>query len=150
LSDAGVLATVVESSASSGANSGAFGLFAPPSAAGANYRYRSRGTATSDAESPANFAAPITNVVTGISDIAADISTLRVNGTQEATSATDQGTGNYLTYPLYIGRRGGASNPLTGQIFSLIVRFGTNLSAATITQTETWIGARVAPTVVIT
>ena len=59
----------------------------------------------------------------------------------------DQGTGDYLAYPLYIGRRAGASLPFNGQIYGLIVRFGANLSAATITQTETWLGQRVSPTV---
>jgi hypothetical protein len=70
---------------------------------------------------------------------------LRVNGS--ASSTADQGTGNYLTYPLYIGRRGGTSLPFSGHIYGLVVRFGANLDASTITQTETWVGRRVAPTV---
>jgi hypothetical protein len=98
---------------------------------------------------PTGYAAPITNVLTGIGDIAGDNAILRVNGTQVAQNTADQGTGNYLAYPLYIGRRAGTSFPFNGQIFGLIVRFGSNLDAATISQTETWLGARVAPTVVI-
>jgi hypothetical protein len=76
---------------------------------------------------------------------------MRLNGSQQtlSISGVSAGTGNFLTYPLYIGRRGGTALPFNGQIFGLIVRFGTNLDAATITQTETWLGARVAPTVVI-
>ena len=38
----------------------------------------------------------------------------RANGTQVAETLTDQGTGNYLAYPLYIGRRGGATIPFNG------------------------------------
>jgi hypothetical protein len=93
--------------------------------------------------------APTTNVLTGIGDIAADTAILRVNGSQVAQDTADQGTGNYLTYPLYIGRRAGSSLPFNGQLYSLIVRFGTNLPAATIIQTETWVGDRVSPTISI-
>jgi hypothetical protein len=53
---------------------------------------------------------------------------------------TTPDTGNFLAYPLYIGRRGGTTLPFNGNLFSLILRFGTNLSAATIRQTETWVG----------
>jgi hypothetical protein len=114
------------------------------------YSVGSRGTAAASASPATNtYVPPITNVLTGIGDIAADTTILRADGVQAATSATDQGTGNYLTYPLYIGRRGGTTFPFNGQIFGLIVRFGANLDAPTITQTETWLANRVAPTVVI-
>jgi len=147
LSDAAT-GVLIESSSVSTTNPGTIGIFAPSGAA-ANYNWRSQGSVTGISVSATTFTAPITNVVTGIGDIAADTAILRANGVQVASTATDQGTGNYLTYPLYIGRRAGASFPYNGQIFGLIVRFGTNLSAATITQTEAWLGARVAPTVVI-
>jgi hypothetical protein len=139
LSDAA--ATVVaELSVASSTNNGSFGLFAPDTPASATYRFRTRGTTTSDATSAATFAAPITNVITGIGDIAADTAILRANGAVASTSAVDQGTGNYLAYPLYIGRRAGSTLPLNGRIYSMIVRFGANLSASTILQTETWVG----------
>jgi hypothetical protein len=113
-----------------------------------DYRWQSSGTNPVSVLAP-GFVAPITNVVTGLGDIAADTAIIRVNGTQAASTASDQGTGNYATGPLYIGRRGGIVFPFNGQIFGLILRFGTNLSAATVTQTETWLANRVAPTVVI-
>jgi hypothetical protein len=140
LSDANV-GTIAEFSPTSGGSTGALGLSGPAGAATNDYRWTSRGTATATI-APSGFTAPLTNVLTGIGDIAGDVATLRVNGVEAATTASDQGTGNFLTYPLYIGRRGGASLPLNGQIFGLIVRFGTNLSAATITQTETWLNQR--------
>jgi len=41
-----------------------------------------------------------------------------------------------------MGRRAGTSLPLNGQIFSLIVRFGANLTADQITSTETWVNGK--------
>lgn len=131
---------ILELSASAAANNGAFDLI---SAASANtYSFRSRGTVAAIATSATSFASPTTNVLTGLGDIAADTSILRVNGAQAATSAVDQGTGNYLAYPAYIGRRGGTSLPFNGRIYSLICRFGPNLTADQIAQTETWVNAR--------
>jgi hypothetical protein len=146
LSDA-ARGTVVELSASAAANNGALQMTAP-NAASSTFAFESKGTVLIDAVAT-GLAAPTTRVMTGLADIAGDSAIIRQNGTVADTDTGDQGTGNYLTYPLYIGRRGGSSLPLNGQLFSLIVRFGANLSAATISQTETWLGARVAPTVVI-
>ena len=88
------------------------------------------------------YASPITNVLTGLGDIGGDLATLRVNGTQVAQSTADQGTGNFLAYPLYIGRRGGSILPYSGRIYSLITRFGANLDAGVITNTETWVAGK--------
>ena len=55
-------------------------------------------------------------------------------------STGDQGTGNFLAYPLYLGRRGGTTLPFNGFVFGLITRFGPNLNAPTITNTEIWVG----------
>jgi hypothetical protein len=127
---------VAEFSASLAANNGTFYLSAPNSAA-ANLAFASKGTAAATAiASP--FAAPLTSVLTGLGDIAGDASTVRVNGAA-TTDATDQGTGNYLAYPMYIGRRGGTSLPLNGRIYQLVTRFGPNLTVAQITATETYI-----------
>jgi hypothetical protein len=147
LSDA-AFGTVAEFSVASNTNNGSFHLGAPGGTASATYFWRSRGTVEASV-TPSGFIAPITNVLTGTADIAADICVLRANGTQIATNTNNQGTGNYGNYPLYIGRRAGTALPLNGQLFGLIVRFGTNLSAATVTQTETWLANRAAPTVVI-
>jgi len=139
LSDAaqGIL---LESSTTSGANNGAFALFAPGSV-GATYLFQSRGTASSGTV-VGTFAAPISNVLTTIGDIAADTAALRANGVEIAAPATDQGTGNYLAYPMFIGRRGGTSNPYNGYEFGLIVRFGPNLSTAQIASVEDWLNTR--------
>ena len=140
LSDAAI-GTLVELSATSASNSGSFTLLTPDSPQ--PYSFGSRGTTRVFASALGSYPAPITNVLTGLGDISGDLAALRVNGTQAAQSTADQGTGNYLAYPLYIGRRGGTSLPFNGQLFGLIVRFSTaNLDAGLISQTERWVAGK--------
>lgn len=144
LSDAAE-AVVLELSSTIETNNGAFNLFAPGGISVAKdsaYVLSSKGTIKAYAgPAAAAYPAPITNVVTGTAAIATDSLTVRVNGTQAATAALDQGTGNYGNYPLYIGRRGGTSAPVNGNIYSLIVR-GAASSAAEIASTEKWVAAK--------
>lgn len=106
------------------------------------YTWRTGGTSNADVNlTDANLSAPITNVLTGVGDIASDTSILRVNGVQRGSSSADQGTGNFTTAQLFIGRRGGTMLQMNGQIYSLIVR-GAATDAATITSTETWVNSR--------
>jgi hypothetical protein len=137
LSDA---ATGMVVEASNTVSNGTFRIAAPFGVA-ANYYFESVGTARAAAIGT-TFTAPVTNVLTGIGDIAADTSILRVNGTQVASNPADQGTGNYLTYTHFIGRRGGATNPFNGRIYPLIVRYGANLTADQIAATETFVNQR--------
>jgi hypothetical protein len=117
--------------------------FAAPSFSGANsYRFSSRGTTSANAGTGTFAAAPNTSVLTGLGDIAGDISTLRRNGSVVETSTADQGTGNFLAYTFYIGRRGGTTLSFNGRIYSLIIRFGANLDATTISNTETWVNGK--------
>ena len=139
LSDAAI-GVVVELSALQGTNNGTFNIRAPNSAATASFAMFTSGTITAAfGETNSGNAAPVTKVVTGISDISAPSAALKLNGTQVATSTATQGTGNYLAYPLYIGRRGGTTLPFNGRIYSLIVRFGANLTNGQITSTESWV-----------
>ena len=80
-------------------------------------------------------------MLTFIHDIAGDLSTIRRNGTAGTNGTSDKGTGNFSsTQPLYIGRRGGSSFPLNGQVYSMILRFSAaNLSDAQIASTETYV-----------
>jgi hypothetical protein len=66
---------------------------------------------------------------------------LRLNGAQTASSSADQGTGNFGSYPLYIGRRNNATLPFNGRIYQLIVR-GAASSAAEIASTERYIAGK--------
>ncbi len=137
LSDA-ALGMLVELSASAGANNGVFYLAASASA-GANYQLISKGTVLA-AATRSGIAAPITNVLTGICAISGDLCTVRVNGVA-TSAATDQGTGNYGNYPLYIGRRGGTSLPFNGRIYQLIVR-GAASNAGQIAAGEAWCNSK--------
>ena len=142
LSDAAV-SYLVEYSAIVSANAGAFNLLAPGTAATAEYTFRSRGDAVSVPATASPYAAPITNVISGIASISEDVSQIRVNGAVIQSNSIDQGLGNYLAYPLYIGGRAGTSFPFNGNLYGLIVRFSSaNLAAATISSTETWLNGK--------
>lgn len=128
---------IAELSATINSNNGAFNLLV----SSAGYTFSSKGTAMAQAALNVGYASPISTVITGIGDISGDLSTLRFNGTQVSQLTTDQGTGNYGNYPLYIGRRGGSSLPFNGRLYSLIVR-GALSSAAQIASTEAWVNAK--------
>lgn len=139
----GPAAVIAELSTNINAQLGAFVAYIEGTSAANGYGMQSRGAGSlSVAAVNSGFAQPITNVFTGLGDISGDLATLRVNSVQVAQSTADQGTGNYLAYPLYIGRRGGASLPFNGNLYSLIVRFGANLDAARIEQVERYVAAR--------
>jgi hypothetical protein len=116
---------------------GSFELRAPRAAA-PNYMFASRGTSFADANIASGYSAPITNVVTGIADIASDLCALRINGTVVASPTTDQGTGNYSSGVVFIGRLGGTALPYNGRLYSLIVR-GAQSTDAQIASTEAWV-----------
>ena len=142
LSDA-ALAMLFETSTNAGSLNGAIYFLAPHSNGQGTYQIQSKGTATGvTATSPNSYPAPITSVLTGTSDIAGDLVTLRINGAQIAQATGDQGTGNYLAYPLYVGRRGGTTLPFNGRLYSLIVRFGPNLDAARISEVERFVNTK--------
>jgi hypothetical protein len=134
---------IAETSVDIGASNGALNLVVPNASPFGGRGFRSKGTIQGAADvGNSTYTAPITQVLSGLGDISGDVARLRVNGAQVAEALTDQGTGNYLAYPLYIGMRGGVSLPFNGQLYSLIVRFGTNLTTDTITSTETWVNQR--------
>jgi hypothetical protein len=143
LSDAGN-GTVLETSAAADSNNGAFFLRAP-SGGLANYQFASRGTSVASLAA-FGFTSPITNVVTSTSDISSDNITIRADGTQVATSSTDQGTGTYGNYPLFIGARNSASLFFSGHLYSLIVR-GAQSNTGQISSTETWVASRTGITI---
>lgn len=106
------------------------------------YAAFSEGTTIGEATSASSsYPVPITNVVTQIGDIANDISILRVNGVQAASSTSDQGTGNYSNSSINIGRRSGGSFPMNGRIYSLIVR-GAESDASQIAATEAYVASK--------
>lgn len=100
-------------------NDGTFCLYAPFDLNYKGYGFRSRFSLNSDAlvNTPLS---PNSAVLSGKGNISADSTVLRVNGVHAASTASDQGTGNYGNYPLYIGRRAGTSFPFNGHLYSFI------------------------------
>ena len=137
-----IIGFLAELSSSASANAGSWAVRAPGSSGVSGYSFNTRGSAGLVTPGVLGYNAPITNVLTCIGDIAADTAIIRVNGVQAASDAADQGTGNYLAYPAYIGRRGGTLLPFNGRIYSLICRFGPNLTADQIAQTEAWVNSK--------
>lgn len=99
------------------------------------------------------FTSPVSGVVSALLNITgtteAAKAALRINGATPTTifrsstpTPTTPDTGNFLAYPLYIGRRAGTSLPYNGRLFGLIVRFGANLDNTQITNTETWMNGK--------
>jgi hypothetical protein len=139
---------IAELSASVPNNSGTFAFFTgSPIAATAQYHFTSHGAAAGNVNQAAvstnTFAAPITNIITGTADISADLTTFRANGATNGTTGTgDQGAGNYLAYPLYIGRRGGTTLAFNGRLYGMVGRFGSTLPDGTIVSTEAYLNTK--------
>jgi len=138
LSDAAITVEM-ELSSNPSANNGNFSLFVPAGAS-PSYRYDSKGTASAAAIASTGFAAPITNVLTAISDIAADTALLRANGSQIASTAGDQGTGNFGNLPAYFYSRAGTGLFFNGNDYGSIAR-GAASTAAQITNGEAYINS---------
>ena len=125
-------------------NLGAFALVAPNTTNGYGFRVSADGGSSTikgkqvDTTSPAS---PNTSVLTGIGYISTDVLTLRVNGVDVTSNTTDQGTGNYGNYPLYIGSRGGTTLPFNGRLYSLIIR-GAQSTATQISNAETYVNSK--------
>lgn len=118
LSDAYVGA-IAEFSVNTNNNVGSFWLISPLSANANSVSFASRGSATTVA-SIGLLSAPVSAVLRGVGDISGDNASVYVNANLGDKRVTDQGTGNYGNYPLYIGRRAGTTLPFNGHIYSLI------------------------------
>lgn len=111
---------IAELSASVGSYNGTFSIEGNDGGA-RKYFQQSKGSLLSIAgTSDVIFSAPSNAVLTSKLNINTDTNELIVNGLYRYTSTQDQGTGNYGNYPLYIGRRGGATLPFNGHLYSLI------------------------------
>ncbi len=119
--------------------SGSFQINAPRNAA-ADYSFISRGNMVSDAVATP-YASPITNVLTGLGDISADTCIIRMNGAQITSSASDQGSGNYMNATVYVGRRGGSTLPFNGRLYQMLVR-GALTSGDDLTDLETYVNGK--------
>ena len=122
---------IVGLSADTNSNSGVFNLQSPVSS-GTPLRFVSRGTLTSVTDYvTSSFTAPTSIVVNGIGDISGDKSTLFANNSQVSQAVSDQGTGNYGNYPIYLFRRGAGALYFGSLLAGLVVR-GTSSTATQI------------------
>jgi Concanavalin A-like lectin/glucanases superfamily len=139
LSDAGGYAIIAELGVTT--PPGSIGIFAPYAPGTGSYAFNSAGTTGQSAIVGTGYSAPVSNVLTCVGDISGDVATLRINGTQAATTSANQGTGNFGNYPLYIGRRGGTSLSFNGNLYGLVLR-GSLSTEAEITSTEKFVAGK--------
>ena len=126
---------IVENSVNGvGNSSGTFGVLQTP-----NWLMASYGTSLSSAGVSAT--APITNILSGIGNISGDQAILRVNGSQVASSASDQGTGNFGNYPMFVGARAGTNLWFNGRLYQLVV-VGKQASSGEIASTEAFVATK--------
>ena len=124
LSDAAT-GSLFELSATIASNPGSFYITAPGAGNSGNIKLATKGTAEVNvATTAAGYPSPISAIASAIMDIAAPISTLRVNGALAQSSSVSLGSGSLGNYPLFIGRRGGASLPFNGRLYGLLIRSG--------------------------
>ena len=137
---------IVESTNNSDAVNGIVLLFYGASIPG-DMRFRSRGAVSPASNGTATSGTVVPDAakisITGLGDIAADSSIVRLNGTQIASAATDQGTGNYGAHQIFIGGR--TSIFYQGRVYGLALRFGPNLTAGQITDMEGWMNSVLNP-----
>jgi len=136
LSD-GSAGVVAELSANVNANNGSFRLGAP--GLSGDVSMASRGTVTVSNFVPWAVSVPV--VVTGRTKIGKPLMDLRGNGVVLTSNVTSQGSGNFGNYPLYIGRRGGASAALNGRLHGLITRSALTTDPM-LSQAERWMAGK--------
>ena len=146
LSDAVAYPTIAELSATASGNDGAFAVYASANST-PRYAFYVKGTAVSGFE-PQTYAAPVSNVLACAFDIAGaardDEIQPKINGVLNQTNPVgnaNAGTGNFGTYPLYIGSRANSSLWLNGHLYSLAV-VGSAVSAGNIAAMESWVAGR--------
>lgn len=149
LSDAAI-GMVAELSATVYSN-GSFNMQAPPNNGLARYGVALKGTTNIAfrGSSPYSFAAPRADSISialdmAQGDVTANAIRIRANGTE--MPASNDGTqpttpSNFGNYPLYIGRRGGASLPFNGHLYQLIIR-GAATSEEQIASTERYVNQK--------
>ena len=120
------------------ANDTATGRFALVADSFGSTQFESRGLSSGYAASAPSMSG---QVLCGRGDISGDVAVLRRNGVQVATSATDQGTGNYGNAPLTIGARDTSSLYFNGRLYQLAIK-GKAMTAAEIATVESYINSK--------
>lgn len=139
----GILA---ELSVNSDANNGSFIVVAPNNVGTTDYGFSLTGNTTAR-YAASSYTAPCYNILSCLYDIngagiASEIYP-QVDGTVPFLNATGSsaGTGNFGTYPLYLGSRAGSTFFFNGKLFGLIVR-GAASTSTEIYQGELWMAGK--------
>ena len=101
---------------------GSFFILAPGVGGGASYAAGSRGTSSAFAQIGATFPAPDTSVVSIRAEITPARLLLRRNAVVVIDTVQSQGTGTYGNHSVSIGARTDGSLPLTGNVYSVVIR----------------------------
>jgi len=135
--------TVLEHTANPESTDGGFGIGAASNSGDSSRRtffFTSRGTTGNKSVVVGQFPAPTSAVLSARLDNAATDSdqvlpqtNAKVGGV--VSSSVDTSPGNFADDQMFIGRRGGTSSSLNGQIFGLVVR-NTDSTAAEVAQSE--------------
>jgi hypothetical protein len=140
--------TVVETNTSWALGSGHFTLRAPITADAIlrYYGFGSRGSAAAAANiiastTSVSFVAPVSNVVSALSDISDDFNDIRLNGVSAGSAVGDQGTGNYNNTPVYLASSGGTTNFSSANLYQLIA-VGKTPTTSELNATETFVAAK--------
>lgn len=118
-------AIIVEFSPNIATNPGSFYLVSADGMVPEVYSKHARGTAASSSSLVSKITSdtpPSTNVVSGYSDISDDFSLVRADGVDGTTATADKGAGNFGTYSLYSGSRGGVEVFFNGREYQSVLR----------------------------
>jgi hypothetical protein len=136
--------TIIETASAPLTVNGTVGLVAS-SGAGPNYLFRLYHT-TDNNRTTSAYAAPVASVLSASMNLAATLQVdqliARVNGVAPVlTGGVATSVGAFANQPLYVGRRGGTTNPLNGRLYGLIVR-GAATDPSALGNVERYIGSR--------
>lgn len=144
-SSAAANAMLFELSNTFGANPGSMAVLWPRLPYAVNFGLAGTGAASRSTSAAADTGLRVISCAFDISSaLTVDEIKPRVNGAAPSLLTIDAGpagTGNFGNYPLYIGRRGGASLPFNGRIYQLIVR-GAESNASQIAAGEAYVNAK--------
>ena len=137
LSDATV-AELVGLSSNPSLNGGRFTIRSTFAAGSVGRTWHTTGASMGTIASFTGVSTPGTNILTGVSDLAAPLMVARRDGIVTQTQTYNLGGGTFSNNPLYIGARNGTSNYFNGRLYSLIVR-GAQTPLSQIEATELYI-----------
>lgn len=132
---------LMETSDNSNNYNGTLAVFAPNATFNVGIvEFRSKGRSQA-AATIYDVATNIPIVLTAGGKISAGTADARINGSLLKSSLTNQGTGSFGTFPLFVGRRANANFPFSGRLFGMAC-FNRILGSSEIATVESWMAAK--------